>query len=456
MAAEMIGRSVTFLMPPELQFHDYEKAMRDGLRQGQKSQPFETIQLTKDGRRIQVMVTVSPILDPAGKVIGISVISRDITVLRQAEQEVYVLNHGLQQQLRHVNSLREIDQSIAASAVLGDTLGLILDNVMQQLDADAVVIQLLDQNTLTLEYAAARGFTTELRDFTSQPGEDLGGQVVLRRQPLIIPDLRSVDLSTTWRAMLEKERIMAYCAAPIIAKGKVLGVIEVLNRNPFEPSPAWLETFDVFNNQAAIAVDNNLLFSELERRNLELRLAYDETIEGWAKALDLRDKETEGHSRRVTEMTVRLCRQLGLSSEQLVQVRRGALLHDIGKMGVPDSVLLKPGPLTEDEWLLMKDHPKHAVGLLLPIGYLRSALDIPQYHHEKWDGSGYPLGVKGEAIPMTARAFAVVDVYDALTSDRPYRSAWTKERALEHIQSGAGIHFDPAVVQEFIQMLQGR
>ena len=174
--------------------------------------------------------------------------------------------------------------------------------------------------------------------------------------------------------------------------------------------------------QAAIAVDNAQLFAELERKNLELRLAYDETIEGWARALDLRDKETEGHSRRVTEMTVALCQQLGASPEQLVHVRRGALLHDIGKMGIRDAVLLKPGKLTDEEWVEMRKHPGYAVDLLSPIEFLRPALDIPQYHHEKWDGSGYPLGLSGEAIPLTARAFAVVDVYDALTSDRPYRA----------------------------------
>ena len=180
--------------------------------------------------------------------------------------------------------------------------------------------------------------------------------------------------------------------------------------------------------QAAIAVDNAQLFAELERRNLELRLAYDETIEGWARALDLRDHETEGHSRRVTEMTVALCQQLGASAEQLVQVRRGALLHDIGKMGIRDAVLLKPGQLTDEEWAEMKQHPQYAVELLSPIEFLRPALDIPQYHHEKWDGSGYPLGLKGEAIPLTARVFAVVDVWDALTSDRPYREAWTRQQ----------------------------
>ncbi len=451
-AAEVTGKPVTFLVPTEQQASEIELIER--AKRGQRDLPMERSRVTKGGQKIEVVVTISPILDAAGKVIGVSKIASDISALRQAKQEVQALNKGLQEQLRHVTGLREVDQSIAASADLNVTLGLILDNIRLQLKADAVTVLLLDQHTLMLEYVVERGFTTALRGLKVRLGEDLGGQVALNRQPLLIPDLRTVDVSPTWRTMLEKERIMAYYGAPIIIKGKVMGVIEVLHREPFEPSPTWLETFDNFDNQAAIAVYSSSLFTELERRNLELRLAYDETIEGWARALDLRDKETEGHSRRVTELTVALCQRLGLPHEQLVHVRRGALLHDIGKMGIPDAVLLKPDALNNEEWIRMKQHPRYAVDLLAPIGYLRPAMDIPQYHHEKWDGSGYPLGLQGWAIPLTARAFAVVDVYDALTSNRPYRAAWTKEQVLEHIQNGAGTHFDPAVVQMFIRMLR--
>ena len=452
-AAEALGQPLTLIIPLELRAEEAETLRRAG--QGERPEPFESVRIAKDGRRIPVFITVSPIFGVAGRVVGVSKITRDITSLREAEREVQALNQDLRAQLTHVTGLREVDQSIAASAELGVTLGLILDNITQQLTADAVLVQLLDPHTLTLEYAVARGFTTALHDLTLRLGEGLGGQVALNRQPLFIADLRVADLPPAWKVMLEKERIMAYYGAPIIAKSRVLGVITVLHRKPFAPSAVWLETFDVLGNQAAIAVDSSWLFTELERRNLELRLAYDETIEGWARALDLRDHETEGHSRRVTEMTVALSRLLGAPPEQLVQVRRGALLHDIGKMGIPDAVLLKPGKLTDDEWTMMKKHPAYAVDLLLPIEYLRPALDIPQYHHEKWDGSGYPLGLKGKAIPMTARAFAVVDVYDALTCDRPYRKAWTREKAVEHIQNGAGTHFDPTVVQVFVHMLQG-
>ncbi len=196
-----------------------------------------------------------------------------------------------------------------------------------------------------------------------------------------------------------------------------------------------------------------ILNTDLQARNQDLQASYETTLEGWSHALDLRDKETEGHTLRVTELTLRIARAMGFSAEQLVHVRRGALLHDIGKMGVPDQILHKPGPLTEEEWRSMKRHPELAYELLSPIQYLAPALDIPHYHHEKWDGSGYPVGLKGKEIPLAARIFAVVDVYDALTSDRPYRASWSKEQALAYIRSEAGRHFDPAVVDIFLKEL---
>ncbi|SMB85188.1 PAS domain S-box protein [Deinococcus hopiensis] len=452
-AVEAVGQSMALIVPPE--FHVEESEMLERVGAGEWLNPFESVRVAKNGRQVPVLVTASPIFDLAGRVIGVSKIAQDISERQSARNEIQHLNEHLQQQLRHVIGLREIDQAIASSSDLTTTLGLILDNVAQELGADAVTLLLLDPHTLSLEYAGTRGFTKPLQGSTVRVGNSLAGEVALSRKALTVPDLQHASISPAWHEVLTRERLMTYYGAPLLAKGKVLGVMEVLHQEPFDPSVTWLETFEMLTAQAAIAVDNAQLLRELDRKNLELRLAYDETIEGWARALDLRDRETEGHSRRVTEMTVQLCQQLGLSSEKLVDVRRGALLHDIGKMGIPDAVLLKPGKLTEEEWGLMKQHPDHAVRLLSLIRFLRPALDIPQYHHEKWDGSGYPVGLKGEAIPLTARAFAVVDVYDALTSDRPYRAAWTRERTLEHIRSGAGSHFDPEVVETFFQLLGG-
>ena len=188
--------------------------------------------------------------------------------------------------------------------------------------------------------------------------------------------------------------------------------------------------------------------------NSELIHAYDATIEGWSRALDLRDHETEGHSRRVTEMTLRLARAAGILEDQIIHVRRGALLHDIGKMGIPDRILLKPGPLDDDEWAIMRRHPSLAREMLAPAKFLHPALDIPYCHHEKWNGTGYPQGLCGEEIPLPARLFALVDVWDALTSDRPYRRAWPRERVMDHLRSLAGTHFDPNVVALFLSLLQ--
>jgi len=229
-------------------------------------------------------------------------------------------------------------------------------------------------------------------------------------------------------------------------------VLEIFHRAPFGPDPEWLDFLETLAGQTAIAIDNAELFEGLQRSNTELALAYDATIEGWARALELRDRETEGHTRRVTELALRLARAMGVGNAELAHLRRGALLHDIGKMGIPDGILLKPGPLTDAEWALMRQHPQYAYDMLSPIAFLRPALDIPHSHHERWDGTGYPCGLQGEQIPFAARVFAVADVWDALRSDRPYRPAWPEEKTREHIQSLAGTHFDPKVVEIFMEL----
>ncbi|MDM8530983.1 HD domain-containing phosphohydrolase [Anaerolineales bacterium HSG25] len=192
----------------------------------------------------------------------------------------------------------------------------------------------------------------------------------------------------------------------------------------------------------------------LQQAHTELSQAYDETLAGWGRALELRDDETKGHSQRVTDLSLRLAQAMGITDEtELIHIQRGALLHDIGKMGIPDSVLLKPGPLTDTEWEIMRKHPVHSYEMLKPITYLHSALDIPYYHHERWDGTGYPHGLKGEQIPLSARIFSVVDVWDALRSNRPYRTAWSKEKTLAHIRQLSGQGLDPQVVETFLELI---
>lgn len=209
------------------------------------------------------------------------------------------------------------------------------------------------------------------------------------------------------------------------------------------------------NDEISVLTESfNAMVASLNRSQRELVRTYDDTLEGWAKALELRDKETEGHSERVTSLTLRLAEALGIQGEALVNIRRGALLHDIGKMGTPDAILHKEGPLTEEERRIIERHPQDAYNMLNRIGYLESALEIPYCHHEKWNGTGYPRGLKGSQIPLSARIFSVVDVWDALTNDRPYRKAMPRADVFQLLRNERGQHFDPRVVDEFIRMME--
>ncbi|MBI2247826.1 MAG: HD domain-containing protein [Armatimonadetes bacterium] len=359
----------------------------------------------------------------------------------------------IQQQLQHVAALHQIDLAIASSLDLSVTLSIVLDQVTTQLHVDAANVLLMNSATQTLRFAANRGFRTRaLQNADLRLGTGHAGRVALERQIATIPHLANQPNEFSRSAEFAREGFVAYAAAPLIAKGQVRGVLEVFRRETLDFDPEWLRYLETLAGQLAIAIDSHAMFNGLQRANTELMLAYDTTLEGWSKALDLRDKETEGHTLRVTEMTLRLARAMGMNEAELVHVRRGALLHDIGKMGIPDSILLKPGALTDEEWVIMRKHPVYAYELLSPISYLRPALDIPYAHHEKWDGSGYPRGLKGEPIPLAARIFAVIDVWDALTSDRPYRKAWPEAKARAHIREQAGKHFDPRVVEAFLAL----
>jgi putative nucleotidyltransferase with HDIG domain len=207
--------------------------------------------------------------------------------------------------------------------------------------------------------------------------------------------------------------------------------------------------------EATLAMNNDNLFEALQRSNMELTLAYEATVEGWVRALELRDKGSEGHTQRVTELTLRLAHEMGINDEQLVHIRRGALLHDIGKLGIPDAILFKPDRLSEEEWSLMRQHPVLGYNLLAPILFLRPALDIVYCHHERWDGSGYPRGLKGEEIPLAARIFAVVDVWDALVAERVFRPSLRKDEAITYLKEQAGKKLDPQVVQAFLKIING-
>lgn len=356
------------------------------------------------------------------------------------------------QQVDRLDALHKIDLAISGSLDLRVTLNIVLDEAIKQLGIDAAAVLLLERGTGRLKFSAGRGFRTkgiEAADF--HLGEGFAGQVALDQQVFHIDDLTASKDVFARHNLVAEEEFVSYYGVPLIAMGELKGILEIFHRSALKPSLGWLNFLDALGRQTGIAIDNTLLFEDLQRSNFELAIAYDATIEGWSYALDLRDKETEGHTLRVTEMTIKLAQAMGISDEQILHIRRGALLHDIGKMGVPDHILLKPDKLTDDEWEIMRKHPVYAYDMLRRITYLHHALDIPYSHHEKWDGTGYPRGLQGNQIPLVARIFSVVDVWDALTSDRPYRSGWSKEKAIEYIREQSGKHFDPKVVEVFLR-----
>ena len=373
-----------------------------------------------------------------------------------ASSNIYRARLFEQTQLRfqRLSALHSIDMAITSSLDLQLTLSVLLDQAVSQMRVDAADILLFDPALHWLEFASGRGFLHSVAGVGPRILNDSpAGQVALERRMILIPNLTQSETSKEYW-LSEDEGFQAYFAAPLIAKGQVKGVIELYQRQPRTPDSEWVEFLETLATQAAIAIDSAELFERLQRSNEELSMAYDATIEGWSHALELRDQETHGHAQRVTELTIRLARRMNVFDEEISHYRRGVLLHDIGKMAIPDSILLKDGPLTPEEQEIMRRHPVYAYDLLHPIAYLRPALDIPYAHHEWWDGTGYPRGLKGEEIPLSARIFAVVDVWDALRSDRSYRRAWPVHKVIEHIRSMSGSHFDPHVVEEFIKMMQ--
>jgi response regulator RpfG family c-di-GMP phosphodiesterase len=359
-----------------------------------------------------------------------------------------------QRQVRRLTSLRDIDSAIASSFDLRLTLNILMDQTLSHLNVDAVNIGLYYPDLQSLSYLSGVGFSVPSPTRPQfRMGEGLAGQVLLRQQTCHITNLQNAPEAAN-ELLVKREGFVTYIGIPLIVKGQLKGVFEVFHRSPLSPTPDWMEFLHTLAGQAAIAIDSSQLFEKLQRSNQELIQAYDTTLEGWARALELRDRETEGHTRRVTDLTMRLARYMGVSDSEMVSIYRGVLLHDIGKMGVPDHILKKKGKLTEEEWAEMRQHPVYAYNLLSPISFLRGVLDIPYCHHERWDGAGYPRGLKGEQIPLAARIFSVVDNWDALLSDRPYRKAWPLEQVKAYLRDSSGKLLDPRIVELFLSMME--
>lgn len=355
--------------------------------------------------------------------------------------------------LQRLTAFRTIDQAISSSMDLRVTMNILLDQVITQLGVDAAAILLYNSDSQVLEYAAVRGFRSRrIERSRLRLSEGNAGRVALERRPIQMIVLPEMAETVTRLQPFVGEQFVSYYGLPLIAKGQLRGVLEILHRSVITPDQDWLDFLETLARQAAIALDSVASFENLQRSNSELTLAYDAAIEGWSQALELRYSFQKDHAQRTAEMTVRLGRAMKVSEAELVHARRGALLHDIGEIAILDSILNKKGALTEEEWKIVRQHPVYAFDLLSPMRYLQLAADIPHCHHERWDGQGYPRGITGEQIPLLARIFAVADTWDALRSARPHRPAWTKEAARQYIREQAGKCFDPSIVETFLTL----
>jgi GAF domain-containing protein len=358
----------------------------------------------------------------------------------------------IRQRINELEAVNTISRSVRQAQSLNEMLSILLEETLRVLGTEAGMIWLFEPHKSKLVSIVARGWCQFFENEQDLPGEGIAAKVFSNGEPYVSHEfLRDQETQGT-----TDQRIPAGwggACLPIQTVNGTVGVIIVSVRLPREIRAEEFQLLTTLSEIAGNAAHRMQLHEDTRRQADELALAYDTTLEGWARALELRDKETEGHSRRVVELTESLARAFGFPDEEIVHLRRGVLLHDIGKMGVPDHILLKQGPLTEEEWKIMKQHPQFAYDMISRIDFLHPVVEIPYCHHERWDGTGYPHGLKGEEIPIEARIFAVVDVWDALCSDRPYRQSWSKDEAKNYIQSQAGFAFDPKIVDVFLKIV---
>ena len=365
------------------------------------------------------------------------------------------LDEKANQSLQRLTALRILNLAVSGSLDLDKTLNVLLDQITNQIHVDAADIYLYDPDTHLLKHTARSGFWTNYGEHIFlKLGEAFPGKIAVTPKIIQIPCIANRKEEFLRVRMIEGERFVSYYAIPLLSKGHVKGVLELFSRRPVHLDHHWISFLEALAAEAAVAIDNAELIQQLHESNDELTLAYDATIQGWSRTLELRDHETKGHSDRVVELTLQLAHEMGIPESEMLHIRRGAMLHDIGKTGIPDSILLKTGPLNGEETGVMQLHPEYAMKLLSGIPFLQPALDIPYCHHEKWNGMGYPQGLKGEDIPLAARIFSIVDVFDALSYERPYRGAWSRKKVLEYIREQSGEQFDPKVVKAFLKIVQ--
>jgi PAS domain S-box-containing protein/putative nucleotidyltransferase with HDIG domain len=358
-----------------------------------------------------------------------------------------------QRRIQQLSALQSINLAIGASLDLRVTLNILAVQMTTQLGVDAVDVLQLNPNTKLLRFAAGNGFRSrDVEKLRLWLGEGQAGRAAMERRSRHLYDPDGIANYFTPPDLFKNENFVAYDAVPLVVKGEVKGVIEAYHRPPYNADSEWQQLLEALALETAIAIDNAELLEKLQRSNQDLMIAHDQTIEGWAKSLEQYDYETYDHSQNVVNLTVKLAQWVGISGENLRHIRRGALLHDIGKMAISRDILNKPGKLNEIEWEEMRKHPVYAYEILNPIPFLRPAIEIPYGHQERWDGTGYPQKLIGEKIPLSARIFAVVDIFDALISARSYKKAWPEEEALDYLKGTAGRELDPKLVRAFLEM----
>lgn len=444
---EIIGKRISEIWGEE-RFHLYIKPSLDQCFSGQEVNYQRWFEFSTLGMRY-MDVTYYPYRDAAGRITHAVVVSRDVTAFKLAQDEA-------QRQLQRLRIIHHLETALMTTMEVESIVQTLLDQAVSQLGAVAANIWFYEPDSQMLRHVAGRGFATPPLDHAGlRLGEQYPGRAALEEQ--IVTAVLPLH---EWPGMSQGTPRcggpLMYYGIPLLARGQLCGVLELFIQHGGEANPEYLDFLNTLASQTAMALDNARLFHELQQAHQELIAAYDATLESWVRTLDLRDHETEGHTQRVAGMTVSLAKLMGFEEPALTHIRRGALLHDIGKIAIPDSILFKPGPLTEEERRIMHRHPEYAYEMLSRFAFLRPALDIPYCHHERWDGTGYPRGLKGEEIPLAARIFAVVDVWDALRSDRPYRAALPWEQAYILIKEQSGTHFDPSVVNVFLKWLDER
>lgn len=441
-AEELFDQPVEIVYPPD--FHEQmllnlEKSYQDG------HHIFETVHRRKDGTAFPVLIDSTVVSNPEGEKLYLIASVQDITDRKKTEQRI-------QHQVDRLGALRKIDLAISARLTLSETMNVLIQQLADRIQVEVVLIYLLDESLEGLRLAAGYGIrwsdTEKVVPISKVPSAQ---QVIDQRQTLTRQGISSANLS--FELLKPGLATLVYHGIPLILEDKVIGILETYHTPPCQHDQESIDFLEAIAGQAAIAIDNANLYEGLQEKSRQLAEAYDATLEGWSRALELRDQETEGHSQRVTRLTIALARSMSVPDHELIHIRRGTLLHDIGKMGVPDHILLKSGQLSAQEWDVMHMHPEYAYRMLRSVEYLKPALDIPYCHHEWWNGKGYPRGLSGEEIPLAARIFAVVDVWDALRSDRPYRPAWSDSKARHYIIEQAGIQFDPEVVKRFLEIV---